>query len=78
MCILSFPTNLSEIFLILRRIQQCITINVLWSSLKAAVILVRNQIKLNFLYRFSKNTRISNFIKICPVGAEMFQPDGET
>jgi hypothetical protein len=31
--------------------------------------------KLNFLDRFSKNTKISNFMKICPVGAELFDVD---
>jgi hypothetical protein len=28
--------------------------------------------------RFSKNTEVSNFIKICSVGAEMFDADGRT
>jgi hypothetical protein len=27
---------------------------------------------------FSKNTPISNFMKICPVGAEFFHTDGQT
>jgi len=31
--------------------------------------------KLEFLDRFSKNTHISNFVKIRPVGAEMFHAD---
>jgi len=30
---------------------------------------------LNFLYRLSKNNQISNFTKIRPVGAELFQAD---
>jgi hypothetical protein len=34
--------------------------------------------KLEFLGRFSKNTQISNFIKIRPVGAELFHADGGT
>ena len=30
---------------------------------------------MNFLDRFSKNTQIPNFIKIRPVGAELFHAD---
>ena len=33
---------------------------------------------LNFLYRFSKNTRISNFMKFRPMEAELFHADGRT
>jgi hypothetical protein len=32
----------------------------------------------NYLDRFSKNTQISNFIKMRPVGAELFNEDGRT
>ena len=31
-----------------------------------------------FFDRFSKNTRISNFMKIRPMGAELFHADGQT
>ena len=31
-----------------------------------------------FLGRFLKNTQISNFMKIFPVGAELFRLDGQT
>jgi len=35
-------------------------------------------IKLEFFYTFSKNTRTSNFTKICSVGAELFHADERT
>jgi hypothetical protein len=31
---------------------------------------------LNFLEKFSKNTQMSNFMKIRPMGAELFDADG--
>jgi len=34
--------------------------------------------KLDFMERLSKNTQISNFMKIRPVGAELFHADGRT
>jgi hypothetical protein len=34
--------------------------------------------KLNFLCSFSKNTQVSDFIKIRPVGAEFFNTDRRT
>jgi hypothetical protein len=33
---------------------------------------------LSFLDRFSKNTYVSNWMKIRPVGAELFHADGQT
>ena len=35
-------------------------------------------IKLNFLGSFSNNPQIRNFIKIRPVGAQLFHADGQT
>ena len=34
--------------------------------------------KLEFYYRFSKNTETSNFMKICPVEATLFHADSRT
>jgi len=34
--------------------------------------------KIDFLEKFSKNTQIAYYIKIRPVGAEMFREDGRT
>jgi len=42
------------------------------------VIIVRLKYSFNFLNRFSKNTQISNLIKIRPVGDEVFHANGRT
>ena len=54
------------------------TINVYWSSCKVPVILVRFHRSLKFLNRFSKNNKITNFIKTNLVGAELFHAVGQT
>jgi len=41
-----------------------------------SVIIFRFKWNLNFLDMFSKNTPISNFMKISQVGAELFYADG--
>ena len=51
--------------------------NVYWFSCKVPVTLVRVYGNLNSLDRFLKNTQITIFIKIRPVGAELF-PCGRT
>jgi len=78
-CVLWFSIQLlSEKFLILRRIQRDIIINVHRPSCKVPVILVRFSWNLNFVGRCSKNTQIWNFMKILPVGAKLFHADGRT
>jgi hypothetical protein len=61
-----------------RRIQRDIIINVSRSSCKEPVIFVRCWWNLNFTDRFSKNTQISNFVKIPSAGAELFHADALT
>ena len=67
-------TFMSEIFLILRRNERHMIENLHWLSCKVLVIL--SDFNENcFLDRFSKNTQISNFMKIRPMGAELFHAD---
>jgi hypothetical protein len=78
LCVLTFSTNLSETSPILKRIQRDIMINVQRSSRKVPVILVRFEWNLNFLDRLSKNTQISNFMKLRPLGVKLFHADGRS
>ena len=78
MCVLILSTMLSEKFLILRRILRDIAISVRKYSCQVTTFLVGFYLHFNFLGRFSKNTQISNCMKICPAGAELFRVDGQT
>jgi len=64
--------RLSEILLIHRRNERDISKNVHWSSCKVTIVYVIFYWHLNFLGIFSKNTQISNLMKIRPVEDEFF------
>ena len=74
-CVSIFSTTVVKTFLILRRNKRDIK-KVHWSSCKVPFSLVWFSWKLNFLNRFFKNPQISNFMKIRPVGAELFHTYG--
>jgi hypothetical protein len=70
---------LSETFLVLRRMQRDIIINIHRSSYKVPAILVRCWRNLNFLHRLSKDPQLSNFMKIRRRGrAALFHVDTQT
>ena len=47
-------------------------------SCKVPAVVVRFQFKLNFIDLFSKYAQITTFMKILPVGSELFRADGRT
>jgi hypothetical protein len=68
MLVLIFFTIFSETFLIQRRNEGDIIINMLKYSCTTSVIFVRFERILNILDKVSKNTAITNLMKIRPVG----------
>ena len=77
-CSLRYPArNAHAPYCHLWRTERDMIKNVYWCSCKVTVILVRFQLILIFRHRVSKNTHISNFMKIRPVGTE-FYADGRT
>jgi hypothetical protein len=78
MCVLILSIILSEKFLILRRPERDMINNIYWYSCKVLDILVGLERNSNFLDRYSKNTKIANFMKICHMGAELFHVEGRT
>ena len=78
-CVFWFSLQISSTtFPILKSNQLDNVINVKTSSCKVPVILGKLYCNLNFLNRFSKKARISNFIKIRPVAAELFHAEEMT
>jgi len=75
-CVFWFSQQiLSETFLILRRSKPDMTKNVYCLHIKYCLFLPYfNKICIFSTY-FRKNTQISNFMKIHPVGADLFHPD---
>ena len=78
-CVFCFSRQLLfETFLILIIIQQDIVINLKTSLCKVPVSFVIFHWNLKFLEIFSKEARISSFIKMRPVGAKLFHAEGQT
>ena len=78
-CKFSFSLRLLfENFLILRKTERDVIKNLYWSSRKVHITFLRFQLNLNFLDRYSKNPQISDFMKICFEGSELFHADGQT
>ena len=65
-------------FLTLRTIQRDVIINVHRLSCDVSVMLATLRDNLIFSTDFSKNSQTSNFVKIRPVGADLFQTEGRT
>jgi hypothetical protein len=78
LCILILYKPRFDTFLILKRFQWDVVINVHKSLCEVPVIPVGFKLNMRFLDRFSKKTYIPSFIKIRPVGGELFHADGQT
>jgi hypothetical protein len=79
-CLFLFSLQLLSVtFRIIRRTEWDMIKNVYWTSCKKVpIILVRLKWNVDFPGRFFKNTRVLNFMKICPVGAELLHADLQT
>ena len=75
---LFFSKLFSELFLVLGRSERDTITNSHRALREVLDIIVRVEWNSNFLGIFWKNTQISNFVKIRPVGAELFHADGRT
>ena len=78
MFFLFFLQLLSETVLILRRTERDMIKNAYLSSLNVPVVIASFKLNSKFLDRILKNVKISNCIKISPLGAELYHADGRT
>jgi hypothetical protein len=74
---IDFSTIFSETFFIPRRTERDVIKNVQWCSYSVYVILVIFNDNLIVSTNFRESTQISTFMKIRPVGAELFHADGQ-
>jgi hypothetical protein len=78
MCAVIFLQLLSKPFLILRRTERDMMKTVYWYLCKVPIILIWSEWNMNVLEQFSKDTQMWYFVKIRPVGAELFRADRRT
>jgi len=52
--------------------------NVYWFSHELPIVSFQILMKLEFSWRFLKNTHIPNFMKICQIWTELFHSDEQT
>jgi hypothetical protein len=72
-----FSTNLSERFFVIRKIERDIFKNVYWIAYRSTGYSCQIFMKLEFYVQISEKYSGINFMKLCPLGAEL-HADGQT